>query len=136
MSNNPEGNVFRIVEPDNWICTIDSFSSTHNILSVELKNATNKSKRLYLRFRKVRYFTGWMNWIGANFGVGSDDECYQLLNKGIAEEHHLDEEAYRFSNLRLFQVHGNDGKQIQIIANAGGCYYPDGNVLSTFPDLQ
>lgn len=128
-------NIFKITHPDNWICSAQHFSNGHNILKLELKSVKEKSRRLYLRFRKVRYFTGWMNWTGANFHVGSDDDCYTLLNQTVCPEYQITREVYKFSNLRLFQVKGVDGKHIQIIENAVGCEDVDGNILSGFPIL-
>ena len=131
-----EENIFQIDKPDEWHCSVERFSNSQNMLRIELQNIERKTQQMYLIFRKVRYFTGWMSWIGANFTAGSDNECYALLNKGILEHKQLDRKVYRFSNLTLFQVHGVQGKHIQIIANAGGLENADGNMISSFPRLM
>jgi hypothetical protein len=72
-------NVFQIYEPEKWWCSVSGLSSAHTVLRIDVIRRTEDSHSyfdevIFLEFRKVAYYSGWMTWVGANFRLASEEE--------------------------------------------------------------
>jgi len=63
------------------LCQIYTWRVGHSELHMKL--STN-NKNLYLRFQGVQYFCGPHSWIGADFQLGSPEECLQILRQDVS----------------------------------------------------
>jgi hypothetical protein len=110
-------------------------------MTIEVRHLHQKDRHFFLKFRKVAYFSGWLHWIGANFRIASNEEKYRFMREVLHfrdfSDEELDEQTCdtgKFRDLRLFIAEGEENKHIHLIANAGGSFDSQGNMLALAPD--
>lgn len=69
--------IFPFEDSEKCTCHIVKYSITQSGMQIEVN--LNKKRLFYLYFHGIKYFSGPMAWSGANFEVGSAEECQNIL---------------------------------------------------------
>lgn len=117
-------NIFGIEDPDNWVCTVDSYISGHSYLVIRAYNE-NLDKAIKFGFEGIEYFSGAIRWEGANFRLHSQSDCVKLLlnhrpsyNEIITQlQEQNDMDTFKW---KLYSILTSEGNLIQLIAINGG----------------
>jgi len=119
-ANYPIDNIFGVNNPENYECHVKRYDSRLALLEVYTRKLDQSSEEdifLSFVFNAVDYFEGTMIWIGANFRVGSPEECVQIArkmpNRGDAAERSI----LDFYDLFVVET---PQLQIKILAGSGG----------------
>jgi len=78
----------RIDAPQSYECTVCRYQDILDRMLVRLEKVTEPSyveSGFYLQFYQVAYFEGPLQWSGAGFHKGSEEECADLLRKAGIE---------------------------------------------------
>lgn len=108
-------NIFGIQRPEMMECTITNYKWNRQILTVKVKRE-NSPEVFYLRFTKVEFFAGPTIWKGADFRIGSDADCLDILQMtgrigDFATEAHIRQLGYK-----LYGVDIGENITLQIIS--------------------
>ncbi|MBZ0282185.1 MAG: hypothetical protein K8L97_15700 [Anaerolineae bacterium] len=131
-------NIFKIDKPQDWWCRVSGLASAHTTLRIDVirlqkEQAPHFSEIMYLEFRKVAYFSGWLTWANADFRRAIDEEKARLIrNVSLTRVDLSDDElihSSEFGILTLFVADGGEGKQTQILANAARLLDKKNNTL-------
>ena len=124
-------NIFYITRPQENICWVTSYVDDMSSLIIGAREA-GKSFRtaVFLHFLGVHYFEGSMQWVGANFQIGSIGERNDLMLSYTAWPPDIivpqdtlisvrDDETLiaSFEPSSLYKVQSLQGFEIKIIAN-------------------
>jgi len=126
MDQNDDGgeNVFSLPNPEELICAIDSYYSSHLAMRIQISHPHNGDK-YSLGFLMVRYFSGPTRWMGANFHICPWEEAARLYLE-LREYKDLDlapETLQEISekHFHLYAVSSlNPKMEIRIFAGSGG----------------
>ena len=124
-----QDNVFELEDADNWGCTIEIYVSGHSQLVIRAYNQ-HLDKSIRISFHSVEYFSGAMNWVGANFHLHSRDECTKFLSKYRPPFQKIvkmlkDNDAMDAFYWKLYSIPTKEGNTIQIIAAGGSVEIQD-----------
>lgn len=131
-------NIFKINNPQRWWCRVSSLASAHSTMRIDVvhlkeENKADFSEILYLEFRKVAYFSGWLTWINAGFRRAEGAEKASFLRSIIDTREDFPDEQFisssEFGTLTLFVAEGNQGKRTYIFANAARLSDSSNNTL-------
>ena len=114
MNNSKKNNILDLVNPDIYNCIVWSYRVSLSRLLVRVDEGEFDKNFFYLIFEEVLYFEGPLRWGGANFCLGTDEECVKILHRrglnGIPEGELL--------NLySLFIVELPDSEVVKIVAS-------------------
>jgi hypothetical protein len=124
-------NVFNISDPHLYRCQVLHYSSRLSRLYLSVMKEGSTAPVFYLLFSDVGYMDCPMNWQGADFAIGTQDECIQLmLDTGLVGQAIL-----RFPNAyatlteyaRLYRVQ-TPTYTVRLIASAA-------NMVQTVPEF-
>lgn len=131
MSLSANSNIFNLDHPTEFWCRVSSLVSAHTTMRIDIIPAKQDTiplfgENMYLEFRKVQYFSGWLGWMGANFRQADVKEKAQFIRKvshlGKDYETLPDSELVlvsEFATFTLFIVESRTGLLTYILANAG-----------------
>ena len=115
-------NIFNISQPDDYRCQIHHYHSRVSRLYLSVFKGQSRTPIFYLLFSDVAFFDCPVNWQGADFSIGSQDDCIELmLNRGL-----IGQAILQFPNAyasiteyaRLFICDTSTGVPVRLIANA------------------
>lgn len=109
----PDKNFFEIQNPEEYFCRVWSYFVSHSRLLLRVYKGKIDEEEFYLNFEMVQYFEGPLGWKGANFYIGSSDECVKLLQQqgfeGLPDE-------YLLEHFHLYIVDLPDSRYVKILA--------------------
>jgi hypothetical protein len=124
MSYEPgDRNIFQITDPETCRCQVWQYEARLSRLLLRVYRALEREQAAFdLLFIDVAYWDGPMTWGGADFRVGSHDECIALmLETGLVGQAILQfPGAYASITdmARLFVVE-TKGRPVRLIASSG-----------------
>ena len=106
-------NILGLESPDQWKGHVLTYSQP-SILELRLFGPVTRRNTLIIRFASIKYFCGPISWKGANFKLGSREECWRLMQQYPALS-----KDYLLRTYRLYQIVVSDGSKLdlQIIAS-------------------
>jgi hypothetical protein len=125
-------NIFKVVDPDEWYCKVINFPYEQTNLRIEARHPDNKV--MFIVFRNVVYFSGWMSWKGLSFRIAEQQEFLQFVHfntssyQGISDEELLS--PYKLGIFQLFVGTGDKNVQIKLIANTAWSQDHSGQTLT------
>lgn len=128
MSNNElekiQENIFGLEDPDSWGCKVDYYISGHSQLGIRAYNE-NLDENINLGFEDVEYFSGSIDWTGANFCLHSREECIKFWTNyrpGFQNTVNMlvESNMMRMFKWKLYSIPTNEGNLVYIIAGNGG----------------
>ena len=119
-----QDNVFSIVDADNCFCEVYIYTTSHDEMIIKV-SMTEDVLKLY--FIDTQYFSGTMNWKGANFRLHPHKECLELLERYKPElvKFYRDVGMLDAPFYKLYSVETKEGNIVQIIAANGGIVEPE-----------
>ena len=73
------------------LCCIYRYLRSHQQLLIAVHKPDSLTPSFYLHFEMAGYFEGPLNWRGADFRLGTDEECKEVICKiGTQTNKHLD----------------------------------------------
>lgn len=72
-------NIFNISEPQRYRCQVLHYHARVSRLYLSVYKDDGREPVFYLLFSDVGYLQCPMTWQGANFDIGTQDECIQLM---------------------------------------------------------
>ncbi len=76
---NSKSNIFSLVNPNDFHCVVENHTASHSVMHIKIFNPANNETRI-LEFQLVLYFSGPMDWKGADFQLRPWEECVNLLS--------------------------------------------------------
>jgi len=120
-----------IDHPETYYCRVWECQARYEYLMlIQLKSdpAEMRGKELFWEFQRVMYFQGPLHWQGADFRLGSDSECIELLAQLEPKVTHP-EMLIEWDFCSLFKFKDKiTGLDIKILA--GGAFGPKAKVES------
>lgn len=102
--NLPAKNAFEFADPRLYQCNVWSYRAGHSLMLVRVtKSWSGPEDFFYLTFESVQYFEGPLQWLGADFYIGTKAECTELLQR-IDPEIPDDLVGEMVNDFRLFVV--------------------------------
>jgi hypothetical protein len=105
-------NILELPDPDNINCVLYSYLKGHKELYIE---AYVHNEIKYIFIDGVEYYSGPVTWKGANFRLGSEEECITLL------ESSTNYKDFTIKNLNevfsLFKINTTFGTEVKILGN-------------------
>lgn len=114
-------NIFGIQRPEMMACMVTEYKWNRQVLTVKLKR-DQSPEVFYLRFTRVEFFAGPMMWQGADFHIGNDADCLELLQLTGRIGEFATEDHIRKIGYKLYGVDIADGVTVQIIAGVANKY--------------
>lgn len=74
-------NIFNITQADTYRCQVLHYHTRLSRLYLRVFHEQRETPIFYLLFTDVGYMECPMGWTGANFCIGSQDECIELMLK-------------------------------------------------------
>ncbi len=129
--NSSEANIFKLPDPDNWYCKVISYPYAMTNLKIQADHPDGSV--LFLEFRNIVYFSGWLSWKGIRFRVTEDEELLQFVRTTTS---HFDALTSRellspskLGVFKLFVGQGSENTSIRLIANAARSLDRAGQIL-------
>jgi hypothetical protein len=97
-------NFFNVINPQEYSCGIGSYRVNHSLMLIRAtKSEFDPDQTFYLTFSGALYFEGPLGWKGANFCIGTTEECEKLLRKMDYSDDtlHILSEKYRLFVVEL-----------------------------------
>jgi len=128
-------NAFNISNPSEWYCTVLHLQKGDtNTLKIKLSHQSSSDSPLYIEFRRVIFYSGWLSWKGADFKIPSEEDYLDfVLSRTRAYDIKQRQELLQPSelgNFRLLTCLGNDETTIHIICNAAWSLNSNGKILA------
>ena len=110
----PISNLLNLEAPDTWKCSVIKFSRP-SLLDIHVHNP--KSKQTYkVLFVRLEYYTGLINWTGANFQLKQEVECENLVRRLHLRRNLTSEYIAREFRLITVQTISPSNEEILILA--------------------
>src|SRR5438552_1790672 len=102
MTYNASDNIFKIDNPSECWCRVSSLVSAHTTMRIDVipmhqETIPSFGDNMYLEFRKVKYFSGWLGWVGADFRRAGDEEKATFIRSVSATNSDLSDEELIYS---------------------------------------
>jgi len=106
-------NIFDIQNPQEITCRVWSYFVSHSRLLFRGYKDSSGNDEFYLDFEMVEYFEGPLSWKGADFYLGSSDECSLLLQQRGFTDYFDD---YWLEHYHLYKVDLSNTQSVKILA--------------------
>ncbi|MBI1257767.1 MAG: hypothetical protein GC204_09885 [Chloroflexi bacterium] len=111
----PEGNYFNIESPHTYACHLRDFAIGHSQLTVYAASI-DPPRAFELHFSNVQYLSAPIHWQGAQFRLGTPDECRDLRRKLELGTAYPDNEAVMAQLYKLFLLDLPNDVKVTILA--------------------
>ena len=125
--------IYSISDPDGYVCSIGNLATNdvQSYLHIRIHPKGNRSEFFIISFDAVRYYSGPLRWIGANFSLAPYEECLTILLKLPGYEDFLKVTSkINFDQLPAtlrynLYLTGSPGLEVKIIAKKAEVIQPD-----------
>src|SRR5512139_3852970 len=78
----PAENILGLQDAEKYGCRVWHYDKGHSVMTIYVQKEAPTgmdADHFFIVFEVVQYFEGPMSWKGANFGIGTLEECANLL---------------------------------------------------------